>query len=928
MPELKRTFTGGKMEKDLDERILPNGQYREALNIGVATSEDSDVGAAQNILGNIRVTQAISSLTYYEGNWGNEHVGRNYHIAEIVDPQTDMLYRFIHTPLEDNAALGFWMDRIVEYDTSKSLKTAWEVKENSILVDIFKVRDRIVDHSCICIGSNKSEIKVSSFTNQLRWGMLVEGPEIPAGTTIEKINYSTGWITLSAAIWTSYPAPPAAPDCDQCAHCQSVFTFTSDRNLNFDKNRNITGVNVIDGMIFWTDNFSEPKKINIKRSKGGSKARSTPTGGIYPTGTSKIDDFNQHTLLVTIKDLDTYIFPVDCMKDESFCPLLGCTDPLAYNYDPSAVYDDPDDPCCLIAGCTQQYVSGNSGPENCNYDPDACFDDGSCCEDCGCTDPVACNYDSTIDTRCDDGSCTYGSCMDALASNYDPTGGCPDNSLCVYKFECVPSGYATSDCPDSFSKLEMEHIVDGVQIHPSEYPEGTISGQEVDPIYMVSHYTIPDDSVYVNNPSNSNSGVSGPIPQEYTIPVGMHQYFAGGSAYGQAIGSRAHYAFNSTPFTTALEMSGKCVEPFNNADYSAGTIWKSKADAIILPDMWHMIDGKSYHNWMGTNKDGAFKWLANATVGNIVQGQTYTMLSQTGLPPGQHGPGEWNFFNTSSGMTPIGSGVGEFSLAEAGQVIGVYEDINGTIWQVSTGSNALFGANICFGVGCDNYMDSSHPDYIPSIDLFGGYTSSEMTEWIADSGFSDTGWQPGIGLGSFGMTYSTDPNGSEFAPNPYFAPTMLMSYYHGTRELLGTTNYFDFLNLGSGSVNGPCGSCSIGGGLLGNVVSLTGAPIDFPNYSNSGGLGTAAVPLNYGAWPTVDDSMSLEEIMAKTSNNGIGWTFEFGGDVATNPQPYFLFSQCDCSGYVSTSSCQITPNGTFSTVTDCEASSSCGAQPL
>ena len=59
MPELKNTFTGGRMEKDLDERIVPSGLYREALNIGVSTSEDSDVGAAQNILGNIKVTEAI-----------------------------------------------------------------------------------------------------------------------------------------------------------------------------------------------------------------------------------------------------------------------------------------------------------------------------------------------------------------------------------------------------------------------------------------------------------------------------------------------------------------------------------------------------------------------------------------------------------------------------------------------------------------------------------------------------------------------------------------------------------------------------------------------------------------------------------------------------------------------------------------------------
>ena len=52
MPELKRTFSGGIMNKDLDERLVPNGQYRDALNVQVSTSEGSDVGALQNILGN------------------------------------------------------------------------------------------------------------------------------------------------------------------------------------------------------------------------------------------------------------------------------------------------------------------------------------------------------------------------------------------------------------------------------------------------------------------------------------------------------------------------------------------------------------------------------------------------------------------------------------------------------------------------------------------------------------------------------------------------------------------------------------------------------------------------------------------------------------------------------------------------------------
>ena len=44
------------MNKDLDDRILPNGEYRDALNISVGRSEDSDVGALENIIGNDLIT--------------------------------------------------------------------------------------------------------------------------------------------------------------------------------------------------------------------------------------------------------------------------------------------------------------------------------------------------------------------------------------------------------------------------------------------------------------------------------------------------------------------------------------------------------------------------------------------------------------------------------------------------------------------------------------------------------------------------------------------------------------------------------------------------------------------------------------------------------------------------------------------------------
>ena len=196
MPEFKRTFTGGRMEKDLDERMVPNGLYREALNISIATSENSDVGAAQNILGNIQVTQAIQSRTIDNVDGpDNVYAGQNYFVAEIIDSETDMLYRFIHTASSDE---GIWMDRVVEFDTQKSLDTPWEEKENAVMVDIFKVKAKITAYDPICttgIG-NKSKITINKNINQLRWGMRIVIDGIDDDITIEDIDYTNSIITL------------------------------------------------------------------------------------------------------------------------------------------------------------------------------------------------------------------------------------------------------------------------------------------------------------------------------------------------------------------------------------------------------------------------------------------------------------------------------------------------------------------------------------------------------------------------------------------------------------------------------------------------------------------------------------------------------------------------------------------------------------
>ena len=52
MAEVKNAFIQSKMNKDLDDRLLPSGQYRNAVNAQVSRSEGSDVGALENVLGN------------------------------------------------------------------------------------------------------------------------------------------------------------------------------------------------------------------------------------------------------------------------------------------------------------------------------------------------------------------------------------------------------------------------------------------------------------------------------------------------------------------------------------------------------------------------------------------------------------------------------------------------------------------------------------------------------------------------------------------------------------------------------------------------------------------------------------------------------------------------------------------------------------
>ena len=152
MPEMKNQFTGGKMNKDLDERIIPQGQYRDAMNIQVSTSEDSDVGTVQNILGN---TQILLNNFYLPQDAKT--------IACVSDEKNDTLYYLV-----------------------------WS------------------DHANYIIGYSSN--------NPLAFPVFVDNKNV----------------------------------------------------LEFNSNTSITGINIIDDLLLWTDNETEPKKINIERCKVGT----------------------------------------------------------------------------------------------------------------------------------------------------------------------------------------------------------------------------------------------------------------------------------------------------------------------------------------------------------------------------------------------------------------------------------------------------------------------------------------------------------------------------------------------------------------------------------------------------------------------------------------------------------------------------------
>ena len=156
MAEIKNSFLKSKMNKDLDDRILTNGEYRDANNISVGRSEDADVGALENVLGNalIDITNILQSGVEVIGSFADD-------------------------------------------------------------------------------GTNRIFIFLSDYKN--------------TGT------YQAAPVTANCYIYV-YDTSGATPNYTQ---------LISGSYLNFDINSPIYGINLLEDLLFWTDNRNQPRKINV-----------------------------------------------------------------------------------------------------------------------------------------------------------------------------------------------------------------------------------------------------------------------------------------------------------------------------------------------------------------------------------------------------------------------------------------------------------------------------------------------------------------------------------------------------------------------------------------------------------------------------------------------------------------------------------------
>ena len=237
MAQVKNTFLKSKMNKDLDSRIIGNGEYRDAQNASVSASEDASVGSLENIRGN----QLLSLLGVDFFNNSNIEV-----IGQYSDVANNRMFFFL-TGYSDSS-IDSLSNTSEESESSPSLEPGTIAPGNYVYYSFDK---NAADHYiCYCQLPNSRSSSDIDLTN-VKTKILVSG------------------------------------------------SF-----LNFSKTSPILGINVIENLLFWTDNRNQPRKINVETAILNSFVSTTEPGYYYNEDHISVAKYSPYSAISFVKNFN------------------------------------------------------------------------------------------------------------------------------------------------------------------------------------------------------------------------------------------------------------------------------------------------------------------------------------------------------------------------------------------------------------------------------------------------------------------------------------------------------------------------------------------------------------------------------------------------------------------------------------------------
>ena len=108
MANIQRNFIAGRMNKSLELRLLPNGEYTNALNVRLGSTEQSEIGSVENSKGNTLLTD----IQYYNGTKLSDSARC---IGVFEDGANETIYWFVHDPAFTIGATGK-LDLIISFN--------------------------------------------------------------------------------------------------------------------------------------------------------------------------------------------------------------------------------------------------------------------------------------------------------------------------------------------------------------------------------------------------------------------------------------------------------------------------------------------------------------------------------------------------------------------------------------------------------------------------------------------------------------------------------------------------------------------------------------------------------------------------------------------------------------------------------------------